>query len=68
MHFVRVPEDSNFIYGVDGQRYCTIPAVSTVQILPFASLMSLYPRPSSGFAEEVEEADAFCTFPVVPTR
>ena len=57
MHFVRVPEDSNFIYGVNGQRYCTIPAVSTVQILPFASLMSLYPRPSSGFAEEVEEAE-----------
>lgn len=36
-----------------------IPLVLTVQILSLASLISLYPLPSSGFAEDLEEEDAF---------
>ena len=38
--------------------YCIIPDISTTQIVPFESLKSLKPRPSSGFLAEVEEEEA----------
>ena len=38
--------------------YCIIPDISTTQIVPFESLKSLNPRPSSGFLAEVEEEEA----------
>lgn len=48
--------------------YWMIPELSTVQMVSFASLMSLKPLPNSGLEAEVELADADWIFPLVLTR